>query len=251
MTEAHKRQIPPMQTSIIQSAENQLSLDESFNEKYAVILDWREFLPEQVSRLVRWSFPIWNYDGNKWLDAVIVLGMLSVIALYARQLDLNGRKTLALMVLSGVVWLIVMRNLSAFHEYTTMYYLGIPLAFYISALSLLRIPPKFSVAVLIIALAVFAYRNQMTQDLHYQIGSPYNSFTYDITRIREQIPDGPVTVYLPQGIKTASTSAAIGFYLPEAFLAPEGRAEYIITSDKEFQPQTLTPDNTNLFLFKR
>jgi hypothetical protein len=250
-TEAHKRQIPPMLTSIVQSAENRLSLDESFNEKYAGILDWREFLPEQIDRLVLWSFPIWDYETITWLDATIVLAMLATIVTYGKRLDVNGRKTLALMVISGMVWLIAMRNLSAFHEYTTMYYLGITLAFYVSAFSLLRIPPKFAIALLICALAVFAYRNQRTQDLHYQIGNPYNSYTYDIIRIREQIPGGAVTVYLPQGIKTASTSAAIGFYLPEAFLAPEKNAEYVITSDQGYMPQTLTPDNTRLFLFKR
>ena len=169
----------------------------------------------------------------------------------ALRVDVIDRKTLALMVLSGMVWLIAMRNLSAFHDYTTMYYLGFTLAFYVSAFSLLRISPKFAVAVLICALAVFAYRNQKTQELHYQIGLPYNNFTYDIIRIREQIPGGAVTVYLPQGIKSASTSAAIAFYLPQAFLAPEDNAEYVITSDQAFRPQTLTPDNTRLFLFKR
>lgn len=251
VTEAHKRQIPLVQTSIIQSAENRLSLDENFNEQFAEILDWGEFMPGQADRIVRWSFPVWDYEGIAWLDVVIVLAMLAAIVAYGTRVDVIDRKTLSLMVLSGVVWLIAMRNLSAFHDYTAMYYLGFTLAFYVSALSLLRIPPKLAVAVLICALAIFAYRNQKTQDLHYQIGLPYNSYTYDFTRIREQIPDGEVTVYLPEGIKSASTSAAIAYYLPQAFLAPEDHAEYVITSDKGFLPQTLTPDNTRLFLFKR
>ena len=251
VTEANKRQIPLMQTSIIQSAENRLSLDENFNEQYAGILEWGNFLPNQADRIVRWSFPVWDYDGTKWLNAIIVLGMLATIIAYGARVDVVDRKTLALMVLSGMVWLIAMRNLSAFHDYTTMYYLGFTLAFYISAFSLLRIPPKLAFVVLIFALAVFAYRNQKTQDLHYRIGEPYNSFTYDVIRIREQLPDGAVTVYLPDGNKTGSTSAAIAFYLPQAFLAPEEIAEYVITSEKGFLPETLTPDNTRLFLFKR
>jgi hypothetical protein len=251
MTEAHRRQIPLAQTSIIQSAENRLSLDESFNEQYAGVLDWGTFLPGQVDRIVRWSFPIWDYDGIPWLDMIIVLAMLATVIAYGTRVDVIDRKTLALMVLSGVVWLIFMRNLSAFHDYTTMYYLGFTLAFYASMLSLLRIPPKLGVVVLICALAVFAYRNQKTQELHYQIGSSYNNFTYDFARIREQLPDGEVTVYLPDGIKSASTSAAIAYYLPQAFFAPKDKAEYVITSNREFLPQTLTPDNTRLFLFKR
>ncbi len=251
VTEANKRQIPLMQTSIIQSAENRLSLDESFNEQYAGILEWGNFLSNQADRIVRWSFPVWDYDGTKWLNAIIVLGMLAIIIAHGVRVDAVDRKTLALMVLSGMVWLIAMRNLSAFHDYTTMYYLGFALAFYISAFALLRIPPKLAFVVLICALAVFAYRNQKTQDLHFQIGEPYNSLTYDVIQIREQLPDGAVTVYLPDGNKTGSTSAAIAFYLPQAFLAPEENAEYVITSDREFLPQTLTPDNTHLFLFER
>jgi len=251
VTEAHKRQIPLVQTSIIQSAENRLSLDESFNQQYSGVLDWGTFLPGQVNQLVRWSFPVWNYDGITWLDMIIVLAMLAVIVAFGARVDVIDRKTLALMVLSGVVWLIAMRNLSAFHDYTTMYYLGFTLVFYASAFSLLRTPPKLAVVVLICALAVFAYRNQKVQELHYQIGSPYNNFTYDFARIREQLPDGVITVYLPEGIKSASTSAAIAYYLPQAFLAPKDKAEYVITPDKEFLTQTLTPDNTRLFLFKQ
>ena len=250
-TEANKRQIPLMQTSIIQSAENWLSLDESFNEQYAGILRWGIFLPTQADRIVRWSFPVWDYDGTKWLNAIIVLGMLATIVAHGARVDAVDRKTLALMVLSGMVWLIAMRNLSAFHDYTTMYYLGFTLAFYVSTFSLLRLPPKLAFVVLVFALAVFAYRNQKTQDLHYRIGQPYNSFTYDVIRIREQFPNGDVTIFLPDGNKTGSTSAAIAFYLPGAFLAPEENAEYVITSDREFLPQTLTPDNTRLFLFER
>ena len=251
VTEAHRRNLPPEQTSIIQSAENRLSLDESFNTQYAGVLDWGTFIPGQIDNIVRWSFPVWNYDGIAWLDVLIVLGMLAAIVAYGAQRDLIDRKTLALMVLSGVVWLFFMRNLSAFHDYTAMYYLSFTLAFYASALSLLRIPPRFAVVVLICALAVFVYRNQKTQELHYQIGTPYNDLTYDFARIRSQLPDGEVTVYLPEGIKAASTSAAVAYYLPNAFMAPEDRAEYVISSDREFLPQTLTPDNTDLFLFKR
>ena len=250
-TEANKRQIPFSQTSIVQSAENRLSLDESFNEQYAGILDWNQFLPNQVTRLVRWAFPVWDYNGATWLNALIVVAMLAVTIAYGLRSDAIDRKTLALMSLSGVVWLFFMRNLSAFHDYTTMYYLGFILAFYASLFSLLRIPPKFAVVLLIGALAIFAFRNQKTQDLHYQIGSPYNDYTYDIMRIREQIPAEDATIYLPEGLKTATTSAAMAYYLPGAFLAPEDRAEYVISTDKEFLPQTLTPDNVHLFLFKR
>jgi hypothetical protein len=74
------------------------------------------------------------------LSALLVGGLFAVIILLARRLDPNRRLVLLLTALAGPVWLIGMRNLSAFHDYTAMYYLGIPLAFYAALITRLRWP---------------------------------------------------------------------------------------------------------------
>jgi hypothetical protein len=151
VTEAHKRRF--MMDSIIS---RRIDITDRL-QRTIWILEWGNFLPNQADRIVRWAFPVWDYDGIRWLNVIIVLGMVAAIVAYGVRVDVVDRKTLALMVLAGMVWLIAMRNLSAFHDYTTMYYLSFTLAFYVSALSLLRIS---QVRYLCWSAGHLAFRNQ-------------------------------------------------------------------------------------------
>lgn len=128
--EAARRGIPFIQTSIIQSATTRLALNKDFNDSYMNTLNWGVFIKDQMVRLIRWSFPIWNYKGTFLQNINILAIVFSIIGLYTRMLDSVRKTVLLIMVFSGIFWLFIMRNLSAFHDYTAMYYLGIPLAFY-------------------------------------------------------------------------------------------------------------------------
>ncbi|HET7009782.1 MAG TPA: hypothetical protein VFI11_03315, partial [Anaerolineales bacterium] len=138
--EAARRGIPLGETSIVQSAVNRLALNQDFNQSYLQLLNWRYFIADELVRLVRWSFPIWGYEGSVALSAVILVLMLAVIVWFGRSLDAPRRMVLTVLVVSGAVWLAAMRNLSAFHDYTAMYFLGIPLALYLAVTRFFRLP---------------------------------------------------------------------------------------------------------------
>jgi hypothetical protein len=247
--EASKRGIPFADTSIVQSALNRLALNQDFNESYLRLLNWRYFISDELIRLVRWSFPIWNYEGSVALSAVIVVVMLVVIFLFGRSLDADRRMILKILVASGVLWLFAMRNLSAFHDYTAMYFLGIPLAFYAAVTHFVRLPRAGWLVVLALSLGVFAERDFRTQDLHAKLGGHLSVYTHDFMRIAAVLPAGGEAIYLADGIPYAPYAA--GFYLPGHFLAPEEIADYVITSDRRFLPTKLTPENERLFLYHR
>jgi hypothetical protein len=247
--EAYRRGIPLVETSIVQSAISRLALNEGFNESYFRILNWRTFLLDQVIRVVRWSLPVWEYEGSAALSAAIVAAMLAAIALHARRLEAGRRMVLVILAGSGVVWLFAMRNLSAFHDYTAMYYLGIPLAFYSAVASRLRLPRLAWIAVALLSLAVFTRRDLEIQDLHTRLGQPYNTFTHDFMRMAAALPGPGQSIELEDGIPYAPY--AFGFYLPDDFQASGPTTTYLISRRRGRLPNLLTPDNERLFLFER
>jgi hypothetical protein len=88
--ESLRREVPVAQTSIVLSAQNRLALNEDFNESYLHILNWRTFIEDQVIRIVRWSFPVWEYEVSAAWSALLVGGLFAVIFLLARRLDQTG-----------------------------------------------------------------------------------------------------------------------------------------------------------------
>ena len=251
LVEARKREIPPAETSIVSSAAQRLALDRPFNESNSEILRWDRFLAGQATRIVRWVLPIWDYDGVTWLDAVMVVLMLGTVAVYGTRLDSPGRTTLILMVVPGLVWMAALRNLTAFHDYTTMYYLGLSLAFYVALFSLLR-PSVWARGLLLVgSLAIFVYRNDSTQRLHYHLGSTVSSYTWDFVEIGRQLPEHGAGKYVYFADPIPKAPYAFGFYLPDAYEAPYMLAEYVVSAKYDLFPQTLTPNNTRLFLFRK
>jgi hypothetical protein len=247
--EASIRGIQLQQTSIIQSALNRLALNPTFDASYPTVLNLRQFMADQLIRIIRWSFPLWNYHAPVIINLAILAIMLGVIARYWLRLDPARQDVLVILVFSGMLWLVAMRNLSAFHDYTAMYYLGLALAFYLAALSQLRWPKGLEIGLLAAAIGMFAFRNLAIQDLHQKIGQPYNSYTYDMMTIASKLPPGNPTIHWIDSVPYAPYAA--GFYLPSALDAPLDQAEYVIAHRDGYRAENLTRQNGILFLFPR
>ena len=246
--EATKRGVALLQTGIVRSAVDRLALNQDFNASYADLLGWRYFVSDEMIRLVRWSFPIWDYEGSWLASTLIVIAMVGGIAVWGRSMDPARRHVLAILTLSGPIWLIAMRNLSAFHDYTGMYFLGIPLAFFGASAHFLRLPRLGWVLALMLSLGVFTARNLQIQDLHRALGRPYDAYTHDFMRMADALPSSGQSIYLADGVPFAPF--AFGFYLPDQVLAPQETAAFAIGRDPELRPMNLTPENSRLFLFE-
>lgn len=245
--EMAKRGVSLAETSIVQSAVNRLALNPAFNESYQRLLNWNYFVSDEVIRAVRWIFPIWNYEGSAGLSVLIVFAIGVTIVLYGRSVDRSRRVVLAVLTLSGPIWLFVMRNLSAFHDYTAMFYLGMGLAFYAALLSLLRLPRAAWVAVIFLCLAVFTERNLSTQAWHVTIGRPLNAYTHDFMRISAALPGPGYFIYYRDDVPYAPYAA--GFYLPDQYIAPPQAADFVVAGDPGYADELLTPGNSRRFLF--
>ena len=87
------------------------------------------------------------------------------------------------------------------------------------------------------------------KELHESIADDSSKYTYDFNQIVEKIDGEGNNVYLAEGIPYGPYAPR--FYLSEQYLAPLELADYVITSDEDYSPHNLTPENSELFLFKK
>jgi len=248
-TESRSREIPILETSIIAAAEDRLALSQEFNQTRQQFLRWDNFGRDQLDNLIKWSTPL-KLSRIGFIPSIIVLTVvLTIIGIYIFRQPNDIKVVLIITLLSGPVWILGMRNLTAFHDYTSMFYLGIPLLFYTSVFSLLDIEKwKFSGAfILLVSLVVFIKANNRVQDLHFELGRYQNVYTHDFMRIREVIEGTDNIISLRTDIP--HTVYGLSFYLPEQRLDYTADPDYIITGNRDSYPETLTPDNKQVFLF--
>ena len=249
LVEAHKRNVPVLQTSILMSAENRLSMNQAFNQENIDIINWSDFIIGQVDRIVKWTFPI-NQVNLGFLGNSILLGiMFLVMGIIIRRQTLEKRIIYLILVLSGFAWIFPLRNLAAFHDYTTMYYIGISLVFYLSIFSFLKPSRETAYYLAIMGLVIYVSALGQVRDLHNQRAGNADQYTYDFMQIVDKIDGKGKNVYLADTIPYGPYPA--GFYLSGEYLSPLNVADYVVSRDKTYLPDNLTPDNRLVFLFKK
>jgi hypothetical protein len=249
VVEANKSDIPIKQTSILLSARKRLSLNPEFNQENEDIINWRDFSAVQVNRIIQWSFPVNKADFGFWGNLFVLGLMFAVTGIFVRKQTVEKRIIYLILVFSGFAWLFPLRNLAAFHDYTAMYYIGLPLVFYSSIFTLLNPSRKIMYCLAVLSVVVYVAAIVQVKDLHEARVGNASQYTYDFEHILEKIDGQGKNIYLREEIPYAPYAPL--FYLSEDYLSPIGLADYVISRDKKFLPNNLTPDNTVVFLFKK
>jgi hypothetical protein len=247
--EAHKRNVPILQTSILMSAENRLSMNEEFNQENINIINWPDFAMGQVDRIIKWSFPV-NAVNFGTLGNSILLGiMFLLMGMIIRRQTVERRIIYLILVLSGFAWLFPLRNLAAFHDYTTMYYIGIPLVFFLSVFAFLNPSKETAHYLVIMGLIIYLSAIVQVKDWHEERAGKADQYTYDFMQIVDKIDGKGKNVYMADSIPYGPYPA--GFYLSGQYLSPLNVADYIVSRDRAYLPGNLTPDNELIFLFEK
>ena len=246
--EANKRDISIAQTSIVDSAQRRLSLNPEFNQANEGIINWHDFTVSQVNRIIQWSFPYNKIDLDFSGNAILLVLMLGLIGFFIFKQTTEKRMIYLIIVIFGFGWLIPLRNLAAFHDYTTMYYVGIPLVFFLALFSLFRLSGKWSYLLLLITLAVYMNAIYQVKHLHESIAGNANQYTYDFMQIDQQIAGTGKNIFMKAPVPYAPYVPV--FYLPDQFISPIEQADYVISENRNYGPDNLTPQNHIMFLFK-
>lgn len=247
--EAQKKNIPILETSIVDSAGRRLSLNQTFNQANEQSLNWNVYLTSEVSNIIKWASPIKWANPGFFVSLVILVIMFVLIGIVLRRQTIEKRIVFILLAFSGFAWMIPMRNLVAFHDYTNMYFIGVPLACFIAIIVLLNPSRDAKYYLALLGMVVYLSANIQVGYLHDTIAGDASKFTYDFMNIENKIDGKGNNVYLASAIPNGTNAAE--FYLPDQYLAPLSLADYVITGDINYSPDNLTPGNTFMFLFKK
>lgn len=260
--EARQGEIPLTQTGIVENALKRLSFNKEFNERYADKLNWVNFTRSQIERIIDWSIPLTHrhitffrdlYRRFAFFRYLILLPMFIVVPIFIKKAEPNKRLILLLMIFSGFLWNFPMRSLTAFHDYTTMYYIGVALVLYMAIFSYLKSSRKYTICLLMLCVIIYATANFFVNKAHSSQAEEVNDYTYDFNRIVQIIEGQGKNIHIQDGYRNIVPGApyATGFYLAEHYVTPLDVSDYVISSDRNYQPSTLTPFNKKVFLFER
>jgi hypothetical protein len=254
--EARLRGVAWRDTSIVDSAARRSGLAAAGSEPSS---RWGNYLPAIARRMVKSAVP-YALDGASGvkLDRAAFRAAFPLIAVAALlmfggflwTLPAAERSLYVLLILSWVPWFVFMRRHPApeVHDYTSIYFVGPLLATYAALFG--RIPGAMRSAAVALALAVFIASNAAANAAHAKLAST-EAYTADFERLLTRIAPGE-KVYVdgaPADL-VPTRPFATGFYLSAETLASAPRANYAISSNRNFAPGNLTPENNVVFLFR-
>ena len=258
-----------------QSMLNRTGGDSGFNAAFAAELSWRPFLEVQFQRIVRMFIPYsllgpLGYHGDPpqsptWLSEFqgVVLGVVLTAACLTGSLFVRPRILFVTLASFGFFWALPMRNTTAFHDFETIYYIGLPLVFFTIALLLARkVTNREGVvaAVSVVALLLFAVSSFQMSRVGYsaETAQTARDAEQDLITIRGLTAGDLVTV-LPIGGDHKSLSGvavhAVDYYLNTSLIRYRDLSSveggFVVMRERIDTDALLTPQNRYFFLYDR
>lgn len=287
---ALKGEVPVSQLPSVQSALGRAGLDGgAYVGGGDGSLDWPIFLKGQFSRIFGMTVPFSVAFSPSWLGAVLGAGVFSVClrGLWFVRHQIPMRILMGTLVLSGWCWALPMRENTAVHEFESVFYIGIPLAFFSLVLLYLhdrhilsdsRLGHIAVAAWLVFMLSSFhiGFRGIQVSGFHRAaiallpdhlseriVKGKLPRFQFheasiaDFEAIRTKVGSGKIVAVSIERRFEAFDAArsAVDYYLAGSIIEYRekeercARADFVVTSEREESPALLTPDNRRLFLY--
>lgn len=222
-------------------------------EEYAVALNWLSFAKHQLYRVGRMSLPhilVRSQDIPVFFAAfglcVFVISLVGAVISRSRMLMLT-------LVISGFCWALPMRHFVTFHDFQSLFYVGVPLVFYaMVAQRAERWSVPSSIALTCVAILVFILSSLNLNIEKAGIAGTENVLTADFQRIANQVGTGR-TIYVDGDYDTIGEAKhAVGFFLAGSYFASSAEdAEFILSADRIEGASLISPDNQRVFLYRR
>ena len=232
---------------------------------------WDTFLEEQFRRILRMFIPYALLGGSDafenptWLPngLTVVLGVVLSVACLIGSIFARQRMLFATLASFGFFWALPMRNLTASHNYESIYYIGLPLVFFTIVLLLARrLTNRNGVvaAASVSALLLFSVSSfQMGRVSHSAVTSQVaKSVDQDLLAIRESTAGELVTVLYVGGTYESLYGwlATVNYYLRSSVVYYDGylpavEGGFVLMRERVDTDALLTPQNQYLFLYDR
>ena len=159
---------------------------------------------------------------------------------------LRNYPVLMIFVLSLILWAVVMRNFVAFHNFQSMYYLGISITLFTLLSSYLNPAAARFAAIGLCVLFILNVRN-MNQIKEFGAGN-VNEITQEFQAIYDRLPDQSTVFIDGDRHQLGIGYHAVNFYLIHTYTASPATAEYVISANPLYNQAPLT-NNPHINLF--
>jgi hypothetical protein len=223
-------------------------------------LAWSRFLPGQARRLMKATLPTRPLHARiaRWSDhaggigkALAAIGAVGALACLLAWFFLKAREARLLwgvVATSGFFWTIPMRNFTPFHDFQSVFYIGLVLVFFTAMLSM--VPSRMLPIGAGVALAVYAFSSHDLNAMKRQAGMAGESRVRDCAALRQSLGHDRKVQVGADAQEFASELVQMRYYLAGNYFADPAVADFLLTTKRDFAPQTLTPRNQGLFLFR-
>ena len=258
-------EIPLTELPTVKSMTYRFGADDAFNERYAEHLAWKNFLEKQFYRIARATLPFYVspfdiYEDRDYLGVIVgalATGIAVMGLLFARQ-----KMLLATLVLSGFCWALPMRHTTSFHDFESVFYIGVPLVLF--AMGLSRLPRLFGgrliVGLSVAALLVFVLSSfEMGRVGHgLRASEIQEAVVADFEHIRTIAEAGQSVFVSPRNfLYFQGLAHSLNYYLAgrvlgtSEWLCDSAALDFSISRYRVAVPALLTPDNRQIFLYRR
>ncbi len=258
-------EVPLTELPTVKSITYRVGADEGFSERYAETLEWGNFLPNQFYRITGATLPFiinpfdqdrWRYDNyNSVIVGALAVGLAVIGLLFARR-----RMLLATLLIAGFCWALLMRHNTAFHDFESVFYIGVPLVLFSVGLSRLHrsFGGRLIVGLSAAALLVFVLSSfQMGRVGHDLQASEYQeAVVADFEHIRTIAEPGRSVLNLIPHRLFAGGGRAVDYYLAGRMIGRPWSVwrdsfDFFISRQRVDVPALLTPENRQIFLYRR
>lgn len=267
-TEAKINNVPYEMTSIVKSARGRTGLDQQAHIEALVTAKitfyklWTRTRASLIPYSIKPTKPLSsNIAGTIYLS-LLILALIYALVRYQKSFgqtfiskvkSLDSSTTFSILfLLSGAAWLVIMKRLFVFHEYTVMYMLFFNLALYTFVVRL--IPDRFVRRGTVVALFLFVASLPLVSYRLDKIRPEVEPISDDFQRIRNTLNQDQSDLFIGvDGGRHALIEQRpyiLGFYLPNHVLTPPSRSRYVLSRNRNYADKNLTPDNQKIFLFQ-
>ena len=282
-------EVPLTELPTAKSMKYRLGADDEFNERFTKALEWENFLGVQFYRIAGATLPFYinpfNRDelvafAKKFQGATLpfhinpfnkdYLGVIVdvIVGALASGLSVIGllvarqKMLLTTLVSAGFCWALPMRHNTLFHDYESVFYIGIPLLLFSMGLSCLQrlFGDRLLVGLSAAALLVFVLSSfQMGRVGHDQQASELQeAVVADFEAIRT-IAEAGQSVFVPVSYSLfAGKVQAVHYYLAGRMIGfswhawPDSFAyDFFVSRKRVAVPALLTPENRQIFLYRQ
>ena len=255
----------------VKSMLKRTGLNQTFNANYTERLAWLPFLEGQFYRIGGMSLP---YSLPGYVGALgqspaapggsqgVVMGLVVSGACVLGLVFARHKLLLATLVLSGFCWALPMRHNTFAHDFESLFYIGIPLVFFVLALLYIRklSSDRLIVGLSVAALLAFVMSNFQMGRVGYdtEAANVHAAVIADFAVIRRLT--GGKTVFVSEREKIREkgfddVSYSTLYYLHGSTILNDGdqrgRAEFLVTDERQEGRALLTPQNRRVFLYDR